>query len=90
MNSEKENQSKQILRALRKRENFTALEALQRFGSLSFAKRISEISQMLDKSEMIKKEWEYTNTGKRVIRYSLVPIVEESKNDKVVWSNPTM
>lgn len=61
------NQSKRIRAAMDSGGAFTALDALRQFDSLSFAKRISELTQS---GYPIKKEWITTPSGKHVIRYS--------------------
>lgn len=76
--NEKESQSqhRRILKAMRNGESFTALDALCRFGCLSFAKRISEI---VAEGNFVLKEWEVTPTGKRVVRYSMPKVIETTE-----------
>lgn len=64
----KESQRRAILGAMLEGSKLTALDGLRRFGSLSFAKRISEIVSL---GYPIVKEWIKTKSGKRVIRYSI-------------------
>lgn len=79
----KKSQCANILAAMRRGESFTALEALNRFGSLSFAKRIS---QLVADGHPIMKEWETTSTGKRVIRYSFAVLDKiERQNGQDTW-----
>lgn len=59
-------QSRQIVAAMLKGEGFTSLDALNRFGCLSFSRRICDIEA---KGYVVSREWVETPSGKRVKRY---------------------
>ena len=71
-------QRQRIRAAMESGGAYTALDALKEFGSLSFAKRISELVAV---GFPIQKEWIKTESGKHVVRYSkggaFTPIADE-------------
>ncbi|MBR3566875.1 MAG: hypothetical protein IKN94_01230 [Salinivirgaceae bacterium] len=72
---ETQSQQKRILEYLQNGGTLTALDALTKFGCLSFGKRISEI---VAKGYFVQKDWIVTPTGKRVIRYSMPKVIEST------------
>lgn len=58
-------QNKQILAYLEDGNTITSLEALNLFGCMRLASRISDLAQY----HPIKKRWVITPSGKRVMQY---------------------
>ena len=68
-----ESQVQEIIKYLNSGKKLTGLEALRKFGSLSYTRRISDIRDRIARGQIKRKlvsEWHKLPNGKRIKRYS--------------------